>query len=47
MNNSTQALIRTRASTRYYKPDNTLSDAQIRDLIDLATRAPSAYHLQN
>ncbi len=40
-------LIETRASTTRYQPGRTLPAAQIRQLVQLATRAPSAYNLQN
>lgn len=41
------ALIRQRFSANHFDPTHSLSDADIRELVALATRAPSAYHLQN
>jgi nitroreductase len=47
MNLAINALIETRASTTRYQPGRELPDALIRQLVQLATCAPSAYNLQN
>nr|WP_305645648.1 nitroreductase family protein [Rhodoferax sp.] len=47
MPTSIQSLIESRASTQHFDPERTISDAQVTELVHLATRAPSAYHLQN
>lgn len=41
------SLIEHRAATGYFDPGHTLDDAEIARLADLATRAPSAFNLQN
>ena len=41
------ALIERRSATNLFDPAFTLSDEAIADLVRLATRAPTAYHLQN
>ncbi|WP_417770002.1 nitroreductase family protein [Stappia sp.] len=41
------AAIKSRVSTNLYDPSRTLTRTQIEDLVALATRAPSAYNLQN
>lgn len=41
------ALIESRVSANHYDTSRALADAQIESLIRLATRAPSAYNLQN
>lgn len=41
------ALIESRVSANHYDPSRAIADAQIESLIRLATRAPSAYNLQN
>jgi len=47
MSNPIAAWIESRASTNRFDPSHALSDAQITELIRLATRAPSCYNLQN
>lgn len=47
MSDSIKALIESRVSTGLYDTRRTLSDETIKELIRLATRAPSAYNLQN
>jgi nitroreductase len=47
MTNPTLALIEKRVSANLFDDTHTLSDGAIEDLIRLATRAPSAYNLQN
>jgi nitroreductase len=47
MNTSVQTLIETRVSTKHYDAQQPLSDAQVHRLVDLATRAPSAFNFQN
>lgn len=47
MHKPIQVLIESRASTNHYDPNRQLSDKEIADLVALATRAPSAYNLQN
>src|ERR1700730_12794649 len=36
-----------RSTTKYYDPAVTLSDDQIRELVRIATTAPTSFHLQN
>ncbi len=47
MNDSIIAGITTRISANRFDPAKPLPDTQIRDLAELATRAPTAYNLQN
>ena len=47
MSHSIQALIESRVSANHYDPQRPLSDADVAELVRLATRAPSAYNLQN
>lgn len=47
MSNSTITLIERRISANRFDPSFTLTDAEIARLVDLATRAPSAFNLQN
>ncbi|MFC3724510.1 nitroreductase family protein [Neoaquamicrobium sediminum] len=47
MTNPTLALIEKRVSANLFDDTHTLSDREIEELIRLATRAPSAYNLQN
>jgi len=47
MTPSVQTLIETRVSTKHYDVHQPLSDEQISRLVDLATRAPSAFNFQN
>ena len=44
---SVQAAIASRISVNSFQPDRPLDDATIASLVDLATKAPSAYNLQN
>lgn len=44
---SVQAAIASRISINTFQPDRPLDDATIISLVDLATKAPSAYNLQN
>lgn len=44
---SVQAAITSRISINTYQPNRPLDDATIASLVDLATKAPSAYNLQN
>jgi nitroreductase len=39
--------ILSRSATKYYDPAATLSDDQIRELVRIATTAPTSFHLQN
>src|SRR5215831_18487470 len=39
--------ILSRSATKYYDPAATLSDEQIRELVRIATTAPTSFHLQN
>jgi len=36
-----------RSTTKYYDPAVTLSDDQIRELVRIATTAPTSFHMQN
>ncbi len=47
MTNPTIALIEQRVSVNRFDASHTLSDAEIKELTRLATRAPTAYNLQN
>ncbi|MGH8435747.1 MAG: nitroreductase family protein [Pseudomonas sp.] len=47
MKNSIKLLIESRVSTNYYDTSRLLADSEIEELVSLATRAPSAYNLQN
>lgn len=47
MPQTTIALIEKRVSANRFDPSHALSDSEIERLIDLATRAPSAFNLQN
>lgn len=47
MNISIQSAIETRTSVNNFQPDRPLDDDAIATLVDLATKAPSAYNLQN
>lgn len=44
---SVQAAIASRISVNTFQPGRPLDDATIASLVDLATKAPSAYNLQN
>jgi len=39
--------ILSRSAAKYYDPDATLSDDQIRELVQIGTSAPTSFHLQN
>jgi len=47
MNTAIKTAIETRTSTTRYQPGLALPESSIRELVQLATRAPSAYNLQN
>lgn len=47
MYTSIKELIEARVSVNHYDPERPLSDDEIVELVQLATRAPSAYHFQN
>ena len=47
MTNSTIALIERRVSANLFDASHTLTEAEIAELVYLATRAPTAYNLQN
>lgn len=47
MNNPIKSLIEARVSTRHYDSRRDLTDETITELVQLATRAPSAYNFQN
>ncbi|ROM99098.1 nitroreductase family protein [Pseudomonas brassicacearum] len=47
MNTAIKDLIESRVSTTRYQADRDLPESVIRELVQLATRAPSAYNLQN
>lgn len=47
MNHPAIALIEERVSTNLFDSSHVLSDAEIEELVRLATRAPTAYNLQN
>jgi nitroreductase len=47
MTNAVIECILSRRATKYYDPAATLSDAQISELVRIATTAPTSFHLQN
>jgi nitroreductase len=47
MTNAVIECILSRSATKYYDPAATLSDDQIRELVRIATTAPTSFHLQN
>lgn len=47
MTPSVQTLIETRVSSKHYDVHQALTDAQLHRLVELATRAPSAFNFQN
>ena len=47
MTNAIIESIVSRSTTKYYDPAVTLSDDQIRELVQIATTAPTSFHLQN
>ena len=47
MSNAVIDTILSRSAAKYYDPEATLSDDQIRDLVRIGTSAPTSFHLQN
>jgi nitroreductase len=47
MNNAVIENIRSRSAAKYYDTNATLSDDQIRELVQIGTSAPTSFHLQN
>jgi nitroreductase len=47
MNNAIIECIVSRSAAKYYDPAATLRDDQIRELVRIATTAPTSFHLQN
>ena len=47
MTNAVIECILSRSAAKYYDPAATLSDGEIRDLVRIATTAPTSFHLQN
>lgn len=47
MKSALQTLLENRVSANHFDPAHVLADAEIEQLLNAATRAPSAYHLQN
>ena len=47
MKSALQTLLDQRVSANHFDPSHVLADAEIEQLLKAATRAPSAYHLQN
>ena len=47
MTNAIIESIVSRSTTKYYDPAVTLSDDQIRELVRIATTAPTSFHMQN
>jgi nitroreductase len=47
MTNPVIDCILSRSATKYYDPAATLSDDQIRELVQIGTKAPTSFHLQN
>jgi nitroreductase len=47
MTNAIIETIMSRSATKYFDPDATLSDDQIRELVRIGTSAPTSFHLQN
>ena len=47
MTNAVIECILSRSAAKYYDPAVTLSDDQIRELVRIATTAPTSFHLQN
>src|SRR5215510_14858364 len=47
MTNAIIESIVSRSTTKYYDPAFTLSDDQIRELVRIATTAPTSFHMQN
>jgi len=47
MTNAVIECILSRSAAKYYDPAATLSDEQIRELVQIGTSAPTSFHLQN
>lgn len=47
MSNAVIECILSRSAAKYYDPAATLSDDQIRELVQIGTSAPTSFHLQN
>ena len=47
MTNTVIECILSRSATKYFDPAATLSDDQIRELVRIATTAPTSFHIQN
>ncbi|WP_448095942.1 nitroreductase family protein [Luteibacter yeojuensis] len=47
MNNPVIETILSRSAAKYYDPQATLSDDEIRELVRIGTTAPTSFHLQN
>src|SRR5712672_954720 len=47
MTNAVIECILSRSAAKYYDPDVTLSDDQIRELVRIGTTAPTSFHMQN
>ena len=47
MSNAIIESIASRSTTKYFDPAVTLSDDQIRELVQIGTTAPTSFHLQN
>ncbi|OQS37181.1 nitroreductase family protein [Chromobacterium haemolyticum] len=47
MKSALQTLLDQRVSANHFDPSHVLADTEIEQLLNAATRAPSAYHLQN
>ena len=47
MTNAVIECILSRRTTKYYDPAVNLTDDQIRELVRIATTAPTSFHLQN
>lgn len=47
MSNAVIECILSRSAVKYYDPAATLSDDQIRELVRIATTAPTSFHMQN
>ena len=47
MNQALQDVIEHRRTTNVFEPNHTISDEQIKHLVNLAPRAPTSFNLQN
>ena len=45
--NAVIEVIMSRSAAKYYDPSATLSDSQIRELVQIGTSAPTSFHMQN